>query len=167
MPSSSPQPSINLSPSPSRTPALSPPPDGGYGWTILAACGVLAFWFVGLSYNWGILQASLVKSDLASVATLSFVGSITAATIAVLALVNARVARKWGVRRVAGLGVGLLGVGQVASGWAVRSVGGLFVTAGVVGGLGTRLVWSLSYVHLLFPLSFGFARSVRMYWKWD
>lgn len=35
-------------------------PDGGYGWVVVAGCGTICFWFVGSSYNWGILSARLV-----------------------------------------------------------------------------------------------------------
>ena len=113
-------------------------PDGGYGWVVIAACGVLTFWFVGTSYSWGILQASLVRSDLASISTLSFVGSITAAAIAIMALVNARIARAIGARKTGLLGVALLSLGELLSGFTTHNIGGLFVTAGVISGLGTR-----------------------------
>jgi hypothetical protein len=56
-------------------------PDGGYGWVIIGACSVLTFWFVGTSYSWGVIQAALVEENLSSPASLSFVGSLTAACI--------------------------------------------------------------------------------------
>lgn len=120
-------------------------PDGGYGWAVVLGCAVLSWWFVGTSYSWGVIQAALVQSRLSSASTLSFVGSLTVAAIAVLALVNARVVRAIGARRTGLLGVVLLGSGEVLSGFSTRSVGWLFVTAGVVTGLRTRFVFPLGF----------------------
>jgi hypothetical protein len=111
-------------------------PDGGYGWVIIGACSVLTFWFVGTSYSWGVIQAALVEENLSSPASLSFVGSLTAACISFFALVNARLIRRIGGRRTALLGVGFLGLGEVLSGFSTRNVGALFFTAGVLMGIG-------------------------------
>jgi hypothetical protein len=116
-------------------------PDGGYGWAVVLGCAVLSWWFIGTSYSWGVIQASLVQSKLSNPSTLSFVGSVTVASIAVLALVNARVVRAIGARRTGLLGVVLLGSGEVLSGFTTRNIGGLFVTAGAITGLGTRCVF--------------------------
>jgi hypothetical protein len=113
-------------------------PEGGYGWVVIGACSVLTFWFVGTSYSWGVIQAALVKEKLSSPSTLSFVGSLTAAFIAILALVNARVIRKIGARNTALIGVLCLGGGGILSGFSTKNVGGLFVTTGVIMGIGCR-----------------------------
>lgn len=78
-------------------------------------------WFVGTTYSYGIIQAALVKQGLSTPATLSFVGSLTVACIAALALVNARVIRALGARRTGLLGVGLLGLGEILSSFTTRS----------------------------------------------
>lgn len=113
-------------------------PDGGYGWVVIFACSVLTFWFVGTTYSWGVLQAALVEQDLSGPSNLSFVGSLTAACIAFLALVNARLIRAVGARNCGLLGVAFLGVGGILSGFATRNLGGLFVTTGIIEGIGTR-----------------------------
>lgn len=113
-------------------------PDGGYGWVVIGACSVMTFWFVGTSYSWGVIQAALVKEMIASPSTLSFVGSLTAAFIAILALVNARVIRKIGARSTALIGVVCLGGGGILSGFSTKNVGGLFATTGVIMGIGCR-----------------------------
>lgn len=113
-------------------------PDGGYGWVVVFACSMLTFWFIGTTYSWGIIQAALVERKLSSPATISFVGSLAAATISVLALVNARLIRRIGARNTALLGVLFLGLGEILSGFTTRNIGGLFFTAGVVMGLGAR-----------------------------
>jgi hypothetical protein len=113
-------------------------PDGGYGWVVVLACSMLTFWFVGTTYSWGILQAALVDQQLSGPSTLAFIGSLTAACISILALVNARMIRAMGARNTALLGVALLGLGGVLSGSLTRNLGGLFATAGIVEGIGTR-----------------------------
>lgn len=113
-------------------------PDGGYGWVIIGACFVLTFWFVGASYSWGIIQAALVKKNLSTPATLSFVGSLWTAFIGFGALINARVIRKIGARPTALVGAGLLGAGMLLSGFATENIGALFFTVGVLMGSGTR-----------------------------
>lgn len=139
-------------------------PDGGYGWVVVASCSVLAWWVIGLSYSWGVVQSHLASSasssassgggsgGVASPATLSFVGSCSAAIMSSVAVFNARVAQWMGIRWAAMLGVGLIGLSAVLSGFVVEgwddvgedgdgakrkgSVAGLFVTEGLVRGLG-------------------------------
>lgn len=113
-------------------------PDGGRGWVVVAACAVVAWWFVGTSYSWGIIQDALVTEGIASPSTLSFVGSLSAALISALAIVNARVIRWMGSQLTAMLGVTFLGLSAITSSFAVRNVTGLFFTSGVVLGLGLR-----------------------------
>ncbi|KAJ7162825.1 major facilitator superfamily domain-containing protein [Mycena filopes] len=114
--------------------------DGGYaGWVVLFGCAVLTYWFVGLSYSWGLMQAALVEAGVSSVSTLSFVGSLTVSCISALALVNARLIRFLGARRTALLGVFLLGLGVLLSGFATGNIGALFVTSGLITGVGTSL----------------------------
>ncbi|KAJ6117139.1 hypothetical protein N7512_006864 [Penicillium capsulatum] len=112
-------------------------PDGGYGWVLIGACALITWWFVGVSYVWGILQAALVSEKGYSSSTLAFVGSLCPACISLLAVPNATVIRKIGARVTALLGIFLLGLGSILSGFATDSIGALFVTWGVVGGLGT------------------------------
>lgn len=113
-------------------------PDGGYGWVVILACSILTFWFVGTSYSWGVIQAALVEQKLSNPASLSFVGSLTAACISFFALINARIVRWIGARWTAVVGVLALGMGGVLSGFSTGSVGALFFTAGVVMGVGCR-----------------------------
>ena len=114
-------------------------PEGGYGWVVIAACSVLCFWFVGTSYSWGVIQAALVKENVSTPASLSFVGSLTAACISFLALANARLIRKIGGRNTALAGVMFLGMGGILSSFTTKNVGGLFFTTGVLMGTGCSL----------------------------
>lgn len=113
-------------------------PDGGYGWVVVTAGAVLLWWSMGTTYAWGILQAALVERGLAGPATLSFVGSLQAALISALAIVNTRLMRVLGTRWMAMLGVGFLGLSAIFSGFAVDNIGALFFTSGILMGMGVR-----------------------------
>lgn len=115
-------------------------PDGGYGWAVIFGCAVLSFWNTGTIYSWGIIQAALFEQKLSSPSTLSFIGSLLCTVISVLAIINARVIRILGTRKVALLGVSFFAGGELLSGFATRNVGGLFATVGVVMGVGTSLI---------------------------
>lgn len=113
-------------------------PDGGYGWIVLFGCSVITWWFVGTSYSWGIIQAALVEQGLAAPSTLSFVGSLSPTFIPILALINARIIRYIGARNTGVIAMALLGLGGVLAGFATHDIKYLFLTAGVLGGIGTR-----------------------------
>lgn len=119
-------------------------PDGGYGWIIVAACSLLTFWFVGTTYSWGVIQDALVESRLSKASTLAFIGSLAVACNAAFAVINGRLVRAIGARKVAFLGVFLMGLGQMLSGWAMKSVAGLFITAGCIMGYGVSCSFMVS-----------------------
>jgi hypothetical protein len=116
-------------------------PEGGYGWVVVGGCSLLAFWFIGTSYSWGVLQGALVMRGLSSPSTLAFVGSLAITCIAILAIVNASLIRALGARRVSMAGISLVALGEILSGFSVDNVGGLFVTTGVIMGVGCRYVY--------------------------
>ncbi|PNP40731.1 major facilitator superfamily transporter [Trichoderma gamsii] len=114
-------------------------PDGGYGWVVLGGCAVIAWWFVGTGYSWGVMQGALVEKGLSTPATLSYVGSLATAIIAFLAIVNARIIRAIGAQKTGMLGILILGVSEILSGFTVNSLPGLFITSGVTLGVGLSL----------------------------
>ncbi|ETS73622.1 hypothetical protein PFICI_14568 [Pestalotiopsis fici W106-1] len=114
-------------------------PDGGFGWVIASACAVMTWWFVGITYCWGIIQSALVAQGLSTPATLSYVGSLAVTFVSILAPASAGVIARAGARNTAILGVFLLGLGNILSGFATSSVGGLFATNGIVMGFGVAL----------------------------
>ncbi|KAJ0280788.1 hypothetical protein CBS470a_008600 [Colletotrichum nupharicola] len=75
-------------------------PEGGYGWVVVTGCFVIAWWIIGTSYSWGVIQSALVDDGLATPAVLSFVGSLAAALISAMAIINSRVMRRFGPRRI-------------------------------------------------------------------
>jgi MFS family permease len=92
-------------------------------------------------YSWGIVQARLIQSRLASVSQLSFIGSTAIALISVAALINVRLIRWLGTRKACTLGCFFLGLGPLLNGFATKSYGGLLVTNGLVLGFGTSLTF--------------------------
>ncbi|KAI0028219.1 MFS general substrate transporter [Vararia minispora EC-137] len=113
--------------------------DGGYGWVIVAACCIIMSFSVGLTYSWGVIQASLTRSHLASDGVLSFVGSTATSLVAFAAFLNTRIIRWIGTRNAGLAAVMFLALGQILSSFSTRSVGGLFVTTGIVTGFGLSL----------------------------
>ncbi|KAH0489774.1 hypothetical protein TgHK011_001272 [Trichoderma gracile] len=118
-------------------------PEGGYGWVIVGSGFVLLWWSLGTTYAWGVMQTALVADGLADPAVLSFVGSLQAALISALAIVNSWLVRKTGVRAAAMLGAGCMGGSEILSSFTVKNVGALFFTSGVVMGLGVSLVFAV------------------------
>ncbi|GKT62942.1 major facilitator superfamily transporter [Colletotrichum tofieldiae] len=113
-------------------------PEGGYGWVVVGGCFVIAWWIIGTSYSWGVIQSALIDDGLGTPAVLSFVGSLAAALISATAIVNSRVMRRIGPRKTGLLGIALLGVSELLSSFAVKNVGAMFATSGVIMGLGMR-----------------------------
>ena len=119
-------------------PAEAVPPEGGYGWNVVFACSLIAFWIVGMVYSWGIIQAALVLQGVSTPSTLSWIGSLAFTCIAILGLVNAKMIRIIGARPAALTGLAVLGTSEIISGSLTYKIGGLFVTAGILSGVGTR-----------------------------
>lgn len=118
-------------------------PEGGYGWIVIAGCATLTWWYLGMSYSWGVMQSALVERGLSSASTLSFIGSLCVTFNSIGALAWARFIRIVGTRQAALVGVIFLGGGSILSGFCTQNVGGLFFTSGVIMGLGTRYVQNL------------------------
>lgn len=91
----------------------------------------------------GVIQAALIEKNVASPSTLAFVGSLAIACNAAFAIPNGRLTRAWGARKVAILGLILMGAGQILSGFAEKHIAALFLTAGLMMGYGIRSVKSL------------------------
>lgn len=118
--------------------SISDLPESGYGWVILSACAVLAWWFVGINYTWGVLQATFVDDGVAQASTLSFVGSLAMAWAPLLAIANAKMIKWIGTQKAALLGVSLIGLGEILGNFATRSISGLFICIGCITGVGAR-----------------------------
>ncbi|KAL2839734.1 major facilitator superfamily domain-containing protein [Aspergillus pseudoustus] len=124
-----------------KSPAPAKDWDTKEGWpVVLAGCAVF-FVNLGLIYSYGIVQLHLEKARLASVSTLSFIGSLSAAIAPLAAIIVARIIRAVGYRATAFMGAVLLGLGEFTAGWATRSVPAMFITQGALFGAGSALVF--------------------------
>lgn len=119
------------------------------GWPVVAAGSAIFFVFLGLIYSYGIVQLHLAEAHLASVSTLSFIGSVGAAMSPLTGMLVARVIRVVGYRYTAFLGGILLGLGEFTAGWATKSVPAMFVTQGFLFGVGAGLLFLVHYINLL------------------
>lgn len=113
-------------------------PDGGYGWLIVAGGAMLLWWGSGNTYAWGVTQQKLVDEGLGGPAVLSFIGSLQAAMISAMAVVNTRLMRAVGARTMAMTGMAIMGISAIASSFCTNSIPGLFLTFGVGTGWGAR-----------------------------
>jgi|SRR5687767_1574349 hypothetical protein len=113
-------------------------PDGGYGWVIVASCATLTWWSVGSTYAWGVMQTALVDQGLSSPAVLSFIGGLNASLISALAIVNSKLVRLMGVKRMGLIGVVCMGGSEILSSFTVENLAAFFFTAGLVMGTGIR-----------------------------
>ncbi|KAI1338647.1 MFS general substrate transporter [Xylariaceae sp. FL0016] len=116
-------------------------PDGGYGWVIVASCAVFAWWIIGTTYSWGVIQSALVENKSSTPAVLSFIGALAPTVLAAVATVASRIMQTLGVRNTALLGISLMGLAEILSGFSVASVPGLFITDGVLLGFGFGLAF--------------------------
>ncbi len=121
-------------------------PDGGYGWIVVFACSVVTFMINGWSGSWGILQTALFQTypHQESTTSLSFVGSISIAICVAFGLACVRISRLIGARHSMLLGVLMMSFGILLSSFTVNNLGGLFVTAGILAGLGSSLIYAMS-----------------------
>ena len=113
-------------------------PDGGYGWVIVPACSVLAWWAMGTTYSWGVMQDALVLEGLSSPAVLSFIGGLSTGLVGAMAIVNSWIIRGIGVRCAGMVGIGFMGGSEILSSFAVKNLGALFFTSGALLGMGIR-----------------------------
>jgi len=104
----------------------------------------LSFFFVGLSYSWGVMQARLATENLAVDSTLAFIGSTAVSCVSFGAVLNGRLIRHIGTRKSALVASILMGSGLILSGWATRSVPGLFITNGLIMGYGISVAFMVS-----------------------
>lgn len=119
-------------------------PDGGYGWTVVAACSFLLFWINGYITAWGVLQTAIVKSPgiHTDIRTITFVGSLAMGCIVALGLVSVRLMGSFGVRYTTLAATVLFALSLIATSFVLDSIGGLFCIAGALSGLGASVIFT-------------------------
>ncbi|KAL2871729.1 major facilitator superfamily domain-containing protein [Aspergillus lucknowensis] len=125
--------------------ASPPPPESDWdrkeGWPVAIAGSCMFFVYLGLTYSYGIVQLHLAEARLASVSTLSFIGSLGAAIAPLSGMLIARIISLAGYRLTACLGGVLLGLGEFTAGWSTKSLPAMFVTQGFIFGLGSAMTF--------------------------
>ncbi|KAF2830548.1 MFS general substrate transporter [Ophiobolus disseminans] len=121
-------------------------PDGGYGWVIVASAFIAAFCCNGIINCWGVLQAALLGSSLSYVppSTLAYVGSLTLGLIPLGGLVSVRMMRMIGTQASALIGMFLMGMSLIGASFCTSNLAGLFGTAGLIGGIGNSIVYTIT-----------------------
>lgn len=119
-------------------------PDGGYGWSVVAACSFMLFWINGYTTAWGVLQTAIVKSPMlhTNVRTITFVGSLYMACMVAFGIASIRVMRSFGVRRTILAATVLFGLGLIGTSFTLEHLGGLFCVAGLLVGVATSLMYT-------------------------
>ncbi|KAL3493998.1 major facilitator superfamily domain-containing protein [Aspergillus germanicus] len=115
--------------------------DTKQGWPVVAAGSSIFFVYLGLVYSYGIVQLHLAEARLASVSTLSFIGSVGAAMSPLTGMIVARIIRVMGYRATAFIGSIFLGLGEFTAGWSTKSVPAMFVTQGFLFGVGSSMLF--------------------------
>lgn len=120
---------------------------GQNSWVIVLSCAVLNFFFTGFSGSWGVLQAALLEADAGegpSASTFAWVGSLALALTVGFGLLWVRLLPILGARKGILLGELLFVTGVIASGFTTTHLDGLFATAGLLVGVGTSLLFTVT-----------------------
>ncbi|TWU72664.1 hypothetical protein ED733_002460 [Metarhizium rileyi] len=115
--------------------------DSNQGWSVVAAGSAIFFVYLGLVYSYGIVQLHLIEARLASISTLSFIGSVGAAISPLTGMLVARIIRLAGYRVTALIGSLFLGLGEFTAGWSTKSVPAMFITQGFLFGIGSSMLF--------------------------
>lgn len=121
------------------------------GWPAVAAGSAIFFVYLGLVYSYGIVQLHLSEAKLASVSTLSFIGSVGAAMSPFAGMITARIISRFGYMKTACAGGIFLGLGEFTAGFSTKSVPAMFMTQGVIFGIGAALLFLVSRIYPFWP----------------
>jgi MCP family monocarboxylic acid transporter-like MFS transporter 3 len=121
-------------------------PDGGYGWVIVGAAFLTTFCHNGIINCWGVLQAALLDSTLSHIppSTLAYVGSLALGGGALYGLAAVRMMCWFGSHTTILVGVFLMGMSLIGASFSTTNLAGLFGTAGLLGGVGMAMVYTVT-----------------------
>ncbi|GFG36188.1 hypothetical protein Cfor_06406 [Coptotermes formosanus] len=129
------------------------PPDGGWGWVIVAASFFCNLIVDGIIFAFGMFLSDISQAFDESKAKVSIIGSLLAGFYLMVGPFVSALANRYGFRTVCILGSALGGIGFVLSSLA-NSVTYLFFSYGVLGGIGFGLV----YVPAVIAVGFYFEK---------
>ncbi|KAJ2504642.1 hypothetical protein IWW47_002428, partial [Coemansia sp. RSA 2052] len=98
-----------------------PPPNGGYGWVVVACSFLLEFFAEGPISAFGVFQEYYVNERFkghTSNATISLVGVLNGSCMAVLGVVSGKLCERYGYRIVPMCGIILLSLGYLLASFA-------------------------------------------------
>ncbi|KAJ2757071.1 hypothetical protein GGI19_000312 [Coemansia pectinata] len=119
------------------------PPDGGYGWVVVACSFLLEFFAEGPISAFGVFQEYYVNERFkghTSNATISLVGVLNGSCMAILGVVSGKLCERYGYRIVPMCGIILLSLGYLLASFASEPWH-LLLTQGVLCGIGTALTF--------------------------
>lgn len=121
------------------------PPDGGWGWVIVAASFCCNIFVDGIVYSAGVLLEDIAGTFGSSMATVSFVGSLLSGFYLIAGPFVSALANRYGFRVVTILGSFVACISFVASAFA-PSIEILCITYGFFGGIGFGLIYVPSVI---------------------
>ncbi|KAG9121665.1 hypothetical protein FRC07_002301, partial [Ceratobasidium sp. 392] len=121
--------------------------EGGLeGWKAVAGCSLISAPTVGWNLSWGIFQAYHSSHFLRNTpdATLSSVGAVQNALMAVVAFVAGKLGDRYGYKPFMGAGCSIVFVGQFSASWC-KDFWSIFITQGILQGLGCGLLLPMTF----------------------
>ncbi|KAL0275611.1 UNVERIFIED_CONTAM: hypothetical protein PYX00_003413 [Menopon gallinae] len=121
------------------------PPDGGWGWVIVAASFVCNFIVDGILYSFGVFIKDVSESFSVPEARVALVGSLLSGSYLIVGPFVSALSNRYGFRIVTIFGAILAAVGFALSAVAMN-VEFLSFTYGIIGGIGFGMVYSPSII---------------------
>ncbi|RLU23535.1 hypothetical protein DMN91_003740 [Ooceraea biroi] len=129
------------------------PPDGGWGWVIVAASFMCNLFVDGIIFSFGVFLNDIANAFSVSKARVALVGSLQTGFYLMAGPFVSALANRYGFRRVAILGSAISSFAFVLS-YFSTSIEFLYISYGVIGGIGAGLI----YVPAVITTGFYFER---------
>ncbi|KAG0267385.1 hypothetical protein DFQ27_008803 [Actinomortierella ambigua] len=115
------------------------PPDGGYGWVVVAACFLNNFAMLGYMFSWGVFQQEYTKNSFpGQVSAVSWIGTLAFGCMYMLGGVFSLFAAKIGYNRMVLTGSIFVSGGLVAASFATE-IWHLYLSQGLMYGMGAAM----------------------------
>ncbi|KAG0346907.1 hypothetical protein BG005_000460 [Podila minutissima] len=121
------------------TPVADGPPDGGYGWVVVACCFLNNFAMLGIMFSWGIFQ-QLYSNDIfpGQASAVSWIGTLSFGFMYICGSVFSLFGARIGYRKMICTGSFFVGGGLVAASFATE-IWQLYLSQGILYGLGAAM----------------------------